>query len=207
MDPLTDKVTRVLQPDGTTLEVRQPGALVQGSTNWRLTKDVFLRWKDHLEHAITNAEKTPPQESQFGIPKDMSPNTFARCLRDARQAVEQFGYDPALQHRYAALGPKFVFSLSPDGQSVWFRERGAPGRKPQGVAAMRTRSAPRVPEVVTPLPDESELRAICLLINSGRINGPFEFTGQVRQEFADEMETAYNLAFHYDSETNITRLL
>lgn len=204
MNPLTDKVTNVKLPDGRTVEIRQPGAIRPQSTNWRLTRDAFERYEHILRQMVANL----PNETSFDRPPGMSINTFCARLRDARQALLLYGYDPKLQALHAPLEHTHVIAMDPSGERVWFRERGQVGRREKADSTVQSvKRALAFTHEVTDMPSASELDAMCLLLKSGRVNGPFIFRGRMEPSIHEHLEIAFDVGISYDDKTDLTTLL
>jgi hypothetical protein len=204
MDPLTDKITHVPLPDGRTIEVVQPGALVNppGSSNWRLTREVFDRYAPFLRTAAVNW----PSETSFAVPVGMSPNTFCRALRDARQALLAFVYNEELYNLHLPLATLAVFSLDPAGTSVWFRARGTRGRTKKYTHEVVAHNHRQTEVKVSATPTPDELRAMCVLIKTGRLESPLQFRGRIDEQLISELELKHDVAFVWDDVTDITTL-
>ncbi len=207
MNPETDKITIIPRPDGgPDLTIIQPGALLKGSSNWRLTRSAFERYAEHLKQAVD----AWPQETKFNVPTGLSPNTFCARLRDARKALILYGYDPDLQHRMIALGNEPVIAMDPDGQHIWFRARGQQAA-PIKVVSEHVSRLGYVPAMqganITSMPTEDELRAMCKLISAGRMSGPLIFKGEINEFLKTDLESNYDVAFVWEPHQGITTLL
>lgn len=203
MNPLTDKITLIAKPDGTTLKVIQPGALVTPSSNWRMTRELYDRYAPYLEMAVNNW----PKETKFSIPEDMSPNTFCARFRDARKALLLFHYDLALEAKLRALDDAPVISMDPDGKHVWFRERGqqsAPNKVSHGEAINHLASTP-IP--TAPLPPLEDLHSICKLMSTGALRGPLAYHGLLPPPDQQTLESLFDIAFILDPVKQTTTLI
>lgn len=202
MNPLTDKLSSV-QVGDRTVNIVIPGGLNKSSKNWRLTREAYENYAPHLRLGIENFERG--EETSFNVPSGVSPNTFAARFRDAKQALLLYGYDPLLQQRLIALGNVAV-SMDPDGKHVWFRARHQPGREIKATVDQVKRPLAPV-ENITDMPDETELTAMCLLINKGRLLGPVFFRGAIDPSLQSRLEESYDVGFAFDDTTNTTTLI
>lgn len=215
-NPLTDKITFVPLSDGRMMEVRQPGAIKnQPSQNWRFKRETFIIYRPYLQQALANW----PAETSFAIPPDMSPNTFVRCLRDARQAVlENLDYDPELRTRFLertsegkTIADSVAISMDPSGQLVWFRAKHDPGRQRKAdrsaVVSSIKRPTLAAADSVQELPSLVELTAFCTLISAGRLHGPLHFRGRIDAQTQEAITSSFDVAFAFDELTNITTML
>lgn len=203
MNPETDKFRDVPLGDGRSVRVVQPGANVRTSRNWRLKPEAFERYREHIKLALDRW----PQETSFEVPNGMSPNTFEHRLRDAVQALIVFQYDPELYTRMVAVRAEIVVSQSQDGKSVWFRAKQSAG-KPVSLTLGHTISRPQQTTVaVKPQPSADELSALCLLLSSGQLEGPYQCRGRFAEQLIVELEEKYNVAFAYDEQSDTTTVL
>jgi hypothetical protein len=203
MNPLTDKLTEILKPDGSVLRIIQPGALVKPSANWRMTREAYERYAPYLEMAVNNW----PKETKFSIPDDISPNTFCARFRDARKALLLFHYDLELESKLRALADAPVISMDPDGRHVWFRERGvqsAPTKVVKGETMNRLSTELRP---TTALPDMIGLTSLCNLMKAGVVRGPFAFTGIITSAAQETIESQFDVSFVIDNEKSTTTLI
>lgn len=202
MNPLTDLSTKVLRPDGSIVEVIQPGARLVRSKNWRLNEDAYRRYEAHIREAI----KVWPTETKFAIPNGMSPNTFEHRLRDALQAIKLFGYDADVQVALANIREELVVSMDPAGDAVWIRARGSRGRPVQ----LQTQPNDRpgfIGAVILPSPDEETVRAYCVLGKVGHRTEPVQFKGRLTATLVDILLTQYDVAFAYDEAADVTTMI
>lgn len=214
MNPLTDRVTQVAMPQGT-VTVIQPGALIpkgtdaSGTHHWRLSKRMFDRYSDILWHCV----RAWPTETRLEVPAGLSPNTFEHRLRDARQALLKYpSYEPALHAALVALrgsdGNVANPVFSSDNGVVWFRERGQKGRNGKvPLAASHPHTHGPTAVDVRPTPSDEQAHALCLLLSSGFLVGPIQFTSRLSPDTLATLEANFNVGFAYDERTDITTVL
>lgn len=206
------KSTTYTTPDGRTVTVHQPGIPRQrhDEHGWRLNESAYRRFEPALELAVTRYEQDPPQETCFDVPAGMTFNTFVARLRDARQALLTFGYNPTLQQRMAALRNETCIAGDAATGKVWFRSRRPVGR-PVKVTAVSAGviPGPQKARLSTPVayPAPDELDSMCHLIHAGRLSGPFVFVGRGDPSVHEALELKYDVAFTFDEAQNTTTLL
>lgn len=201
-DDLTTEVTLrdVLTGQTKTVTIVQPSANRKvGAAHWRFSPAIVERYAPLFREALSRW----PDETQFQIPKNMSPNTFEHRFRDARKALRDFRVIPDLADALEKID--FTISLAPDGKSVWFRARGAKPGRPITVGSASARSLPVIPP--KPLPSPEDLRQICSLYSRQLIPGPIPYFGRIDAETLAALETDFDLGFAYDERMNITTIL
>lgn len=203
MNHLTDLSTKLLRPDGTAIEIIQPGARVVASKNWRLTEEAYRRYESHIREALKNF----PKETKFEVPLGMSPNTFVHRLRDALQAVILFGYDVDVQMALKATRTEFTVSMDQAGTGVWIREKGRPGRPVKMQLGVANERPGYIGATIHPNPTEDVLRAFCILGASGHRHDPVQFKGQISATLQAEMMKYYDTAFAYDETADVTTMI
>ncbi len=174
----------------------------------QLSQSVF-RW---CEPYITRAVHAWPQETVF-TPAEMldlkgnrlSPHTFIARMRDAVVSVKRFGWTPTTVDvvKLSAMAGTFVLAFTPDGSVTW-RQKGQRGRPSGAVTA--------VPEEdqsssVWNNPTDDEVRALALLLDSGRLQGPYTLGCTLSAETVMSLENEFNVAVMVDGmkrETIIT---
>lgn len=202
----TDRIDTFTRPDGSTLEIIRPGANLhpKSSNNWRLSKASFLAYRYLLVQAIDNW----PQETVFTPADGQSINTFYSRLRDCKQALVEFDYDPELKVRFLANCKDSAFCMSPAGDCITFRSRKTAGRKRKVttlgeeptvqnyIAAVTNKK--RGNETYVPLPDLHEFEKLCSSIESGSLAGPLYFEGTLDDLEVDRLTTKYDITLVYD---------
>lgn len=206
MNPSTDRLSEVTTPDGRTITVLQPGALVkEESRHWRLRREAFERFRQHIEIALANW----PAETKFGVPSGVSPNTFEHRMRDAIQALIAFQYDPALYAKLVAIRTELTVSMDPDGKHVWIRAKSKQGRKVALHATKSTHIMPLAPQplALTSVPDRETLTALMTLAAKGVRKEPITFPGILDASTISWLESSYDTAVVHDEASNQTTIL
>lgn len=203
MNPLTDLSTKIVRPDGSTVEIIQPGARMVASKNWRLTEEAYRRYESHIREAIKNF----PKETKFDVPAGMSPNTFVHRLRDALQAVIMFGYDVDVQLSLRDIRAELTVCMDPAGTGVWIREKGRPGRPVKVQLGQPNERPGYINTAIYPNPTEDVLHAFCILGSSGHRQSPVQFKGRISEDLQSAMVAKYDTAFAYDEVADVTTMI
>jgi hypothetical protein len=210
-NPSTDLIYPVTTPDGRHITVIMPGERLAGTkaVDWRTCEAAFIQYRPYLEEALSRWEDGR-KETGFRIPPDVSPITFEKRFRDAMIGLLEQGYDPDLQRRLAACRSDICISPGPDN-TIWFRQRtGKRNRRVFKPERARSEQLPSLtvsePIINRPLQDD-ELHAFCLLISRGLRTLPVEFRERLTPERQSLFEESYNVAFAWDEEAGVTRLL
>lgn len=203
MNPLTDLTSKLQLPDGSFVEVVQPGARVHVSKNWRLTEAAYRRYESHIREAI----KHFPKETRFDVPSGMSPNTFVHRLRDALQAVIMFGYDIDVQLSLKDIRAELTVCMDQAGTGVWIRAKGKPGRPVKMQLGTANERPGYIGATILPSPSEEVLRAFCILAATGNRHEPVQFKGPISAELQEEMTRSFDTAFAYDNVADVTTMI
>jgi len=136
----------------------------------RLGEDKFRFYEPYLTEAL-NRWPHPTEFLNFG---GMAKSTFVARFRDSLLGYRlnkwpAYTFDPA---RFAEVDPQACISIDTDGR-VWYRSRKPVGRPQTGINT--TLSAP--PEHALDRLTTPELQALALLLNNGRLTGPFRLLG------------------------------
>ncbi len=159
------------------------------------------------EPFITQGVLAFPKETKFDPNViGVSGNTFAARMRDSIVSLKRFKWETMVDcQRLWDITGQFVIAQDKDG--VWFRGKGQRGRPSNLTSEARERNPAIDADVVrTPWKDTTyeEQRALCVLLHSGRLVGPFVLTGLVPERDITDWETEYNVAFVVDTERNLT---
>lgn len=178
----------------------------------QLSESVF-RW---CEPYITRAVNAWPEETRFA-PEEMvkldgyrvSPNTFAARMRDAVTSVIKYGWDTTINvPRLKEMTGLYSVSYAEDG-SVWWKHRGRQGRPTNMTPLVRSQGF-MVDAGVARAPwkdvTEDELRAVALLIDKQRIEGPFTITGLIPHETGQSLMAEFAVSVMWDHEKNFTTI-
>lgn len=164
------------------------------------------------EPLLTVAVSAWPEATSFTVPRDVSPATFVANLRNSIVSVKRFSWSTSidLPKLLSIETPRqFVVVFDEVEKLVWFRSPKKPqargmestvGRKIERALPSSSSSS------LVPWRDwtETELDALCLLIDKQRITGTFILDGAVAQHSIDQLQLAYNVAIVFDATLNQT---
>ncbi len=165
------------------------------------------------EPFINSAVKRWPEETQWHHDvmkneegKTVSPHTFIARFRDALVSLKRFGWTTYIDtNKLWSIAGKHCCAYGEDG-SVWFKERGRRGRPLDMVDEARKHNHPAAAPVVQSwrTPSDDEVRALALLIDGGRLVGPFLLHTQLNDETITALENEFNVAFVWDDLQKVT---
>lgn len=168
----------------------------------RKSERLFRRYESLIAEGVSRF----PAESKFPVPEDLSPAYFLARFRDAILSLSENHWETYVdKEKLVKIRKVFVLSLSPDGKAVWFRQRQRQGR-PTTPFGVHEQPVDRLGFETTIWRDVTnpELEALCLLIHTQRLAGPYTLQQEVDQDYIDQLQTRYNVALIYDSAKNET---
>lgn len=173
----------------------------------RLTEEMFRRYEPLLAKAVAAF----PSETSFTVPPGISPTTFVARFRDARFSYLKFDWPSQLIDRDKLLDiqGKHTISLDPSSGLVWFRAKQRRGRPTEFVTEATTHTSALADSTPRRWSDWSveEVRALCLLLHTKKLTGPFVLRGKVTPDFTDAMTTAFDVSLAYQQDTDETVIL
>jgi hypothetical protein len=176
----------------------------------RIREPMFRRFEPLLAEAVRNF----PADTEFTRPKDIAISTFAARFRDSIISLSRFkwhihgklGPNPDgsgtlidLKKLQTMEGPPKVYMIQPsvNGESLWFRQKTTAGRMPALNFNHRTAADNVLP---TPWQDTTveELTALCTLLHSRRLQGPFLLHCQLSDSTIMSLQSRYDIALVWD---------
>lgn len=166
------------------------------------------------EPMIAEGVRKFPDETQFRIPPGKAPSTFVARFRSSIVSLHKFDW-PSVVDKEKLFGNKLTgtsgihgqFSISRDFNdgTVWFRVKHRQGR-PVSLSKVERVSAGNAglfSNLWTDY-DSDDVKAICKLISSRKVVGPFQLKGQVSELLVMELEGSNDVAVVYDDVKDIT---
>lgn len=166
----------------------------------QLSEAAFRRYEPLFKQALANM----PAETEFSVPEGMSPHTFVARLRDARVSGIKFRWKTDLD--LDKLGEtlysrdRWVFAMSPNGKSVWFKRAAPKGRptelKTEGLAQhtpAQTFGALNLANL-----NAEEWYALAILVHYGRLATPLAVKGDAPPQPVLDLESTHNISFVRD---------
>lgn len=177
-----------------------------------LSESTFRTYEPYIARAVA----AWPEETSFTTfvtpdGKKLSANTFVARFRDAITSLRRFGWETTAVDltKLASIMGDFCLTLDPQGV-VWFRHKTKQGRPPEfrseTVAMYPEKGAKAVREVWQKW-TLAEVNALCQLLDTGRLVGPFVVEGQVDAGEITRLEGLHNVSFTYDPTKNQTIIL
>lgn len=177
-----------------------------------LREDVFRSY----EPLITQALTAWPAETSFDRPSTVAPTTFVARFRDAILSALAFRWQPSTVDYVKLLEVEKLKHLvyESDGK-LWWRHKRARGQHVKGWGEVRAASRPAhtshsSTSAVLPGPvpwrdaTQIEIRALVVLLDAGRLTGPYYLAGEVSPADTEDLMGSYNVAFVFDKEKNVT---
>lgn len=176
----------------------------------RFKESMFRRF----EPLITIAVAAFPEETKFTVPDSMAPTTFVARFRDAFLSLKRFRWDEKGttidMKKLVDMNGKYLLSLDRDDQNkwiVWFRQKALRGQARKMAnfdsQATFTQTAQPNPPWTAPISDD-ELVALCRLLSSRRITGPFFILSPVNEALTSLLQEQYDVALRWDEEKKLT---
>lgn len=165
----------------------------------QLTEDSFRRYEPFIKTSVARF----PEETETPIPAGTAPTTFLARFRDAIVSLKRFQWptDVDCQKLWTISG-QYTLSVDPSGRSVWFRIKHRAGRPTDLINEARQAIPALNANLETtwsvPVPTDSELTALCVLIHFNRIRGPIVLQARFPEEIRDDLEATYNVAITDD---------
>lgn len=171
----------------------------------QLSESTFRTYEPHISRAVRDW----PKETQWH-PNDMvglngqrlSPHTFVARFRDSLVSLKRFAWTTYVDTpKLWSISGQYCCSYAPDG-TVWFRARGRRGRPLDMVQEARERMEMVVPEWEAPT--QEEVRALCLLIDAKRINGPIVLRTQLPDDMITSLEGEFSVGIVWHEDRKVT---
>lgn len=178
--------------------------MTQQALPYQLTEESFRKYEPFIKQAVKNA----PLETSFSVPDGLSVNTFVARVRDAIVSLKRFRWDTTIDvEKLWTLSGKYIWSIDPGGEKIWFREKQKRGRPLEYAAEAHTRQAAQagasISSVWTNL-QVGEIDSLALLIHNQRITGPVYVEGQLPEELTSRLSSLFDVAFTFDTTKNQT---
>lgn len=171
-----------------------------------LSEAMFRRYETFIKQAVDNA----PSDTSFSIPEGLAPTTFLARLRDTTLSVKKFGWTTTIDmDKLWTHSGKMVWSYDIATKLVWFRERQSRGRPNQltSEANIHAKVLAQTADVRWADYTQDELRALCLLLHTKKLTGPFILKGLISQNLIDDLQLSLDISLVHDNtnaETIIT---
>lgn len=160
------------------------------------------------EPLIRTAVNAFPSESSFTIPSGVAPTTFVANFRNAILSLKRYKWETYVDCRKLwSISSAYVINQDTEGV-VWFRLRQPRGRPNLLTSEARTHAASALPSPsLVPWADatQEEISALCLLIHTKRLAGPYEIRGEVGTSQISDLINQYDvgIVYHSDSKTTV----
>jgi len=194
----------------------------------RLGLPKFLTFEPFFLAALEAFDKG--KATKFELKGGLSPSTIAARMRDSLHGYRlnftawKDRVDPRFIELHAKHEGKFVISGPNEAGEVWFRERhqrgifkGVPFSEIEGNLPKYLGTKSVVTPSTSPQPADSSIRAnscdenivrtYVTLKSTGNLSQPVIFPGQVNQPLIDELQSSFDIAFHYDAGRHETILV
>lgn len=169
-----------------------------------LSEATFRIYEPHIKRAVERwPEETqyPPEAFVDLSGSRLSPHTWVARFRDAVVSVKRFKWDTNIDtHKLWSISGQHSLSVSGDG-TVWFKHRGKAGRPatyPEEARALGYTIDADVVRIPWQGWSPEEVRALCTLIDKGRLTGPFLLVGSVDPALVIELEDSMNVSLLFD---------
>lgn len=160
------------------------------------------------EPMIAEGVRKFPEEVQFRIPPGKAPSTFVARFRSSIVSLHKFDWSSVVD-KEKLFGNKLTgnagihgqFSISRDFNdgTVWFRVKHRQGRP---VSLTKGSALGEAGDSMLKFwleHNKAETEALCLLLTTGKLKGPFQLKGQFSEEQIAEFEQRYNVAVINDT--------
>lgn len=165
------------------------------------------------ETMIAEGVRRFPEETQFKVPPGKAPSTFVARFRSSIVSLHKFDW-PSIVDKEKLFGNSLIGSAGIHGQfsisrdfndgTVWFRIKHRQGRQPGKVVDRESAGNAGLFSNLWTEYDIEDIRAICKLISSRKVVGPFQLKGQVSELLIMELEGSNDVAVVYDDVKDIT---
>jgi hypothetical protein len=171
-----------------------------------LSEATFRRYESFIATAVANA----PTDTSFTIPDGVAPTTFVARLRDATFSLKKFNWSPTsvdLTKLWTLTG-KMVWSYDSATKLIWYRERQPRGRPSEltSEANSHIKALTSAASIRWESWTEAELRALCMLLHTKKLIGPYILKGEVNQFLLTDLESSHDVSFVIDTQSNETIL-
>jgi len=188
-------------------------SLSQRSVPPHLREHIFRSYEPFLTEAVAKW----PTESGYSVPVGVASATFLANFRNAIVSLINYNW-PTTVDREKLLrirnAREYIIRLGNDG-AVWFQSPKSEIRTLSSTATTRlpqtatTSAQPPLAQSLVPWRDSTpqEITALCLLIDKGRITGPFIINEKVDDDLKEQLTTTYNVAIVHDEGKNLTTII
>lgn len=166
-----------------------------------LSEETFRRYEPLIKTAVDNA----PNDTSFTIPPDLAPTTFVARLRDTTLSVKKFGWTTNIDmEKLWSQAGTMVWSYDSATKLVWYRAKQPRGRPNQltSTANAHAKALAKSAEQRWLTYTKEEVHALCVLLTSGKLTGPFILPGTI--DNAADLELSFNVSFVRDETNNET---
>ncbi len=176
---------------------------------YQLTEAMFRKFETAIQVAVSEwpKEQVYTKADMWSILATKSPNTFAARYRDALLSLRRFKWATGIDMtKLMNMSGEYAISHDSDG-NVYFRTKLARGRPSSGVTEARTEgvqidaSVNRTPWTST---TQEEIHALCTLLHTERLVGPFVIVGSMDSDMMEGLEGQFNVSFHFDTKNQQT---
>jgi hypothetical protein len=149
--------------------------------------------------------------SLLAVEDRRAPSTFVARFRDAITSLRKFGWQTDIDtKKLLEISGKYCIWWEAGTSKVWFKVRSHTGKPAHhNLSSIIPADGARDISLASPVPwrdaTEEELRALAVLLNSGRLVGPYEITGCVANDVCTRVFAGLDNSFaQLDKERNIT---
>ena len=168
-----------------------------------LRESIFRQYEPSIALAVENY----PNETIIPCPDGMAFTTFIANYRNAILSLRTYNWETFIDKDRFAECCKDACAAPGDNNTIIYRKRKPIGRKPTITGSILSTSGG---ESLSPSPvpwkdhTDDEVRALCLLIDKGRLFGPYILNEIIPPSFEDELINRFNIAITFDRAANQT---
>lgn len=184
-----------------------------GKLPHHLSESTFRFYEPYLTLAVKNF----PDETSWDVGElrradpeiKIGPNTFVARFRDAIVSLRRFNWPTTVNvAKLVSIAGQYTITLQAGTSIVWFKHRGHKGRPTNFITEGRAHptGGQAAPSSVVPWRDATlaEIEALCLLINHGRLEGPFIVHLELSPEQVAYLTSRWNVAMMWDETQQAT---
>lgn len=176
-----------------------------------LSESVFRLYEPHIAEAVSRW----PDETKFErwqmMSKDRKPIskfTFAGRLRDAILSLRRFGWQTTTidKAKLESMAGSYVISFGPNDTVVWAKKHKENTGRPQAPVHVDTPLSPATlgaDQGSWTNPTEDEVRALCILLDRQRIQGPVTLAVVLPQSTIDALQSEFAVSISTSESSTI----
>lgn len=178
----------------------------------QLSEAVFRFYEPYIREGVDRF----PQEVAWDIslltpPNKKAPTTFVARFRDAITSLRKFSWPTDINvAKLLQISGHYCIWWEPGTEKVWFKNRahsGKPAHNNLKSIIPVDPIAAALQESVVPWRDatEGEIKALCVLLNSGKLTGPYEVHQIVDKDLIEVLRTLHdNISIQVDETRKVT---